>query len=261
MRSASDLLVLAIAAGNDNKKLIVFSRHVEAALSKIANEPIEVIAAGRTDAGVHASNMIAHFQTNATRQPYNWLRAANSLPDDIAVRWIQVMPAEFHARFSAIARRYRYITLNHPFRPAILNQQITHEYAPLNVQLMQQAATYLEGTHDFTGFRAASCQSNQPVRHVHFAKLIQHGELLVLDIQTDGFTSHGAKYYGYVIWNWAWWKSQSHGLKHCYWAKPVLAAATAAADGLYFINALYPPQFQSLLPVTRLSPIWLNLPE
>ena len=74
-------------------------QHVEAALSKIANEPIEVIAAGRTDAGVHASNMIAHFQTSATRQPYNWLRAANSLlPDDIAVRWIQVMPAEFHAR-------------------------------------------------------------------------------------------------------------------------------------------------------------------
>ena len=238
-------------------------QHVEAALSKIANEPIEVIAAGRTDAGVHASNMIAHFQTTATRQPYNWLRAANSLlPDDIAVRWIQVMPAEFHARFSAIARRYRYITLNHPFRPAILNQQITHEYAPLNVQLMQQAATYLEGTHDFTSFRAASCQSNQPVRHVHFAKLIQHGELLVLDIQADGFLHHMVRNIMGTLFE------IGRGEQPVAWIEALLrsknrslAAATASADGLYFINALYPPQFQSLLPATRLSPIWLNLPE
>ena len=223
-------------------------QHVEVALSKIANEPIEVIAAGRTDAGVHASNMIAHFQTTATRQPYNWLRAANSLlPDDIAVRWIQVMPTEFHARFSAIARRYRYITLNH---------------SPLNVQLMQQAATYLEGTHDFTSFRAASCQSNQPVRHVHFAKLIQHGELLVLDIQADGFLHHMVRNIMGTLFE------IGRGEKPVAWIEALLlsknrslAAATASADGLYFINALYPPQFQSLLPATRLSPIWLNLPE
>ena len=103
-------------------------QRLETAFSKIANEPIEVVAAGRTDAGVHASHMIAHFQTHATRNPYNWLRAANSLlPDDIAVRWLVPMPADFHARFSAIARRYRYITLNQTFRPAILNHQVTHE--------------------------------------------------------------------------------------------------------------------------------------
>ena len=177
-------------------------QHVEAALSKIANEPIEVIAAGRTDAGVHASNMIAHFQTTATRQPYNWLRAANSLlPDDIAVRWIQVMPTEFHARFSAIARRYRYITLNHPFRPAILNQQITHEYAPLNVQLMQQAATYLEGTHDFTSFRAASCQSNQPVRHVHFVA-VRLGPTSMPNIQWFGYGINATGHLGEIEGGW-----------------------------------------------------------
>lgn len=238
-------------------------QHLEDALSKIANEPIEVIAAGRTDAGVHASNMIAHFHTSASRQPYNWLRAANSLlPDDIAVRWVQLMPAEFHARFSAIARRYRYITLNHPFRPAILNGQITHEYAPLNVQAMQQAVAFIEGTHDFTSFRASSCQSNQPVRHIQFAKLIAHGELLVLDIQADGFLHHMVRNIMGTLFE------IGRGEKPVEWVKELLimknrslAAATASADGLYFINALYPPQFQSLLPVTRLSPIWLNLAE
>ena len=127
---------------------------------------------------------------------------------------------------------------------------------------MQQAATYLEGTHDFTSFRAASCQSNQPVRHVHFAKLIQHGELLVLDIQADGFLHHMVRNIMGTLFE------IGRGEKPVAWMEALLlsknrslAAATAAADGLYFINALYPPQFQSLLPVTRLSPIWLNLPE
>ena len=107
---------------------------LETAIGKVANEPIEVIAAGRTDASVHASNMIAHFTTHAYRPTHNWLRGVNSLlPDDIALRWIQPMPADFHARFGAIARRYRYITLNQAQRPAILNHQVTHIYEPLDL--------------------------------------------------------------------------------------------------------------------------------
>ncbi len=236
---------------------------LETALSKIANEPIEVIAAGRTDAGVHASHMIAHFVTSAHRDDYNWLRGANSLlPEDIAVRWIVSMPEDFHARFKAIARRYRYVTLNQTHRFGILNGQITHEYGKLDIRTMQQAAASLMGVHDFTSFRAAHCQSNQPVRNVHFANFIEHGDLLVLDIQADGFLHHMVRNIMGTLFE------IGRGEKPPEWIDELLAkkdrtlaAATASADGLYFINALYPDKFQSLLPNVRLSPVWLNLPE
>lgn len=237
--------------------------HLETVLSKIANEPIEVIAAGRTDAGVHASNMIAHFTTQAQRSAYNWLRGANTLlPPDIALRWLVPMPADFHARFSAIARRYRYITLNQPFRPAILQHQVTHEYSKLDVAAMQQALTSIVGTHNFTSFRAAACQSKQPIRQVQFAHLIKHGELLVLDIQADGFLHHMVRNIMGSLF------AIGRGEQPVDWLAQLLqaedrtvAAPTASADGLYFINALYPERFQKLLPAVRLSPVWLNLTE
>ena len=164
---------------------------LETAIGKVANEPVEVIAAGRTDASVHASNMIAHFTTHAYRPTHNWLRGVNSLlPDDIALRWIQPMPADFHARFGAIARRYRYITLNQPQRPAILNHQVTHIYEPLDLAAMQLAAADIVGTHNFSSYRAAACQSNQPVRTVSHANLFTHGQFIVFDIQADGFLHH-----------------------------------------------------------------------
>lgn len=245
------------------QEVISIQEKLETAFSKIANEPIEIIAAGRTDAGVHASNMVAHFTTTAQRAPYNWLRASNSLlPDDIGVRWIVPMPDDFHARFSAIARRYRYITVNQPLRPAILHGQITHEYAPLDIAKMQQAVNALVGTHDFTSFRAAACQSNQPIRHVQFANLIPHGDLLVLDIQADGFLHHMVRNIMGTLFE------IGRGEKPVAWLTELLhqkdrtlAAATASADGLYFINALYPERFQTLLPKVRLSPVWLNLAE
>lgn len=236
---------------------------LETAFSKIANEPIEIIASGRTDAGVHASNMLAHFSTTAHREPYNWLRGVNTLlPKDIAVRAITAMPEDFHARFSAIARRYRYITLNQPFRPSILHGQVTHEYAPLDVQKMQQAVKFLLGTHNFTSFRASQCQSKQPVRNIHFANLVQHGEFIVLDIQADGFLHHMVRN---IMGNLF---SIGRGEQSPEWIAELILAEdrtkgspTASADGLYFINALYPRQFQTLLPKHRLSPVWLNLAE
>ena len=173
------------------QEVLCVQQVLEETLSKIANEPIEVVAAGRTDAGVHGGNMLAHFKTSANRGVYNWLRGANSLlPDDIAIRWIQPMPDDFHARFGAIARRYRYITLNQPQRPAVLNHLVTHIHEPLDLAKMQQAAAHIVGQHDFSSFRAAACQSNQPVRNIHHAKLFQHGQFIVFDIQADGFLHH-----------------------------------------------------------------------
>jgi tRNA pseudouridine38-40 synthase len=236
---------------------------LETAISKVANEPVEVIAAGRTDASVHASNMIAHFVTHAYRLPNNWLRGVNSLlPDDIALRWVQPMPADFHARFGAIARRYRYITLNQPQRPAILNHQVTHIYEPLDLAAMQLAAADIAGTHDFSSFRAAACQSNQPVRNVSHARLFAHGPFIVFDIQADGFLHHMVRNLMgtlYAIGN--------HTLQPADFltilAKKdrTIAPATASGDGLYFINAYYREQHQQLLPDAPLTPLWLNLPH
>ena len=164
---------------------------IEKVLSKIANAPVLLHGAGRTDAGVHATNMVAHFDTEAVRPERGWLMGANSqLPKDISIQWIKCMDENFHARFKATARRYRYVVYNAPHRPALLNKQVTHIYYALNAEKMIAAASKFEGTHNFESFRAAACQSNQPVRHVKHCRLFQHGRYLVLDIQADGFLHH-----------------------------------------------------------------------
>ncbi len=236
---------------------------IEGVLSRIANEPIELIAAGRTDAGVHAGNMVAHFSTTRHRPVYNWLRGANSmLPDDIALRWMVVMPDDFHARFSAISRRYRYVVLNQPYRPAILRHQVTHEFSPLDVPSMIKASQSLVGTHDFSSFRAAACQSNQPVRTVKHAKLFSHGAYLVLDIEADGFLHHMVRNIMGTLLAIGRGELPADAISTLIAARDrTLAPPTAAADGLYFINAYYPAHFQNLLPKQPLTPLWLNLPD
>ena len=236
---------------------------LETAISTVANESVEVIAAGRTDASVHASNMIAHFTTHAYRPTHNWLRGVNSLlPDDIALRWIQPMPADFHARFGAIARRYRYITLNQPQRPAILNHQVTHIYEPLDLAAMQLAAADIVGTHDFSSYRAAACQSNQPVRTISHARLFKHGQFIVFDIQADGFLHHMVRNLMGTLY--AIGRNQlvpDDFLNILHRKDRKIAPPTASGDGLYFINAYYPERFQQILPEAPLTPIWLNLPD
>lgn len=236
---------------------------LETAIGKVANEPVEVIAAGRTDASVHASNMIAHFTTRAYRPTQNWLRGVNSLlPDDIALRWVQPMPDDFHARFGAIARRYRYITLNQPQRPAILNHQVTHIYEPLDLAAMQLAAADIVGIHDFSSYRAAACQSNQPVRTVSHANLFAHGQFIVFDIQADGFLHHMVRNLMgtlYAIGRHELAPEEFLSILHK--KDRTIAPPTASGDGLYFINAYYPEHFQQLLPKAPLTPIWLNLTD
>ena len=235
---------------------------LETAISKVANEPVEVVAAGRTDSSVHASNMIAHFVTHAYRPTHNWLRGINSLlPDDIALRWVQPMPADFHARFGAIARRYRYITLNQAQRPAILNHQVTHIYEP-DLAAMQLAAADIAGTHDFSSYRAAACQSNQPIRHVSHARLFAHGQFIVFDIQADGFLHHMVRNLMGTLYAIGRHELPPAAFLDILAKKDrTIAPPTASGDGLYFINAYYPERFQQLLPHAPLTPVWLNLPD
>ncbi len=245
------------------KEVLGVQQVLETAISKVANETIEVVAAGRTDSGVHASNMMAHFVTHAYRPTRNWLRGINSLlPDDIALRWVQPMPADFHARFKAIARRYRYVTLNQASRPAILNHQVTHIHDPLDLQAMQLAANDIVGTHDFTSFRAAACQSNQPIRTVSHAKLFAHGAFIVFDIQADGFLHHMVRNLMGTLFAIGRHELQPNDFLNILAKKDrTIAPPTASGDGLYFIKAYYPDNYESLLPTEPLTPIWLNLPE
>lgn len=235
---------------------------LEAALSRVANHPVTLHAAGRTDAGVHASQMIAHFDSPAPRSARSWIMGTNTLlPREIALRWAVPMPDTFHARFRAVARRYRYVILNQPFRPALLDGQVTHVYQTLDVAAMQAALALMVGTHDFSSFRAVACQSRQPVRTVSHARLSQHGALLVLDIQANGFLHHMVRnIVGTLL-------SIGQGEQPVNWVSHLLqvqdrtqAGITAPPDGLYFINAYYPPQF--VLPQATLGLVWLaGLPD
>lgn len=230
---------------------------LEKAIGRVANHPVTVIAAGRTDAGVHASGMVAHFDSEAVRNERSWLLGVNAnLPDDIALRWITPVSDEFHARFRAVARRYRYVIFNHPLRSSLLAGMVTWHYHALDLARMQEAARYLVGEHDFTSFRAIGCQAKKAVRHVHFLMLAQKGPLIVLDIQADGFLHHMVRNIAGVL------MAVGQGKAEPQWAREVLEArdrtlggVTAPADGLYFVDALYPEQF--VLPKEALGPAFL----
>ncbi|NHB56588.1 tRNA pseudouridine(38-40) synthase TruA [Acinetobacter sp. 194] len=241
--------------------VITVQETIEKVLSKVANEPIMLHGAGRTDAGVHATNMVAHFDTSAVRKIDGWLLGSNSqLPKDISIQWIKEMDQEFHARFKAQARRYRYVVYNAPTRPALLNKQVTHIYQTLDIQKMITAASKFEGTHNFESFRAAACQSNQPVRHVSHCRLIQHGAYLVLDIQADGFLHHMVRNIMGCLLEVGQGMYDIDHIDAIFAAEDRKAAGiTAPPDGLYFIHADYPAQFE--LPKTPLGPLWLNMPE
>lgn len=231
---------------------------LETAFSQVADESIQIIAAGRTDAGVHASHMIAHFASDIRRPSYNWLRGVNSLlPIDIALKFITPMPEDFHARFAAKARRYHYITLNRQHRPAILNSQVTHHYAPLDIPKMITASQQLLGQHDFSSFRAAQCQSKQPIRHILRADLFVKGSFLVLDIEADGFLHHMVRNIMGTLFAIGEDKLPTSAIGELLAQKDRrLAPPTASPNGLYFVGASYEPRYQSQF-CHFAPPLWL----
>lgn len=164
---------------------------LEAALCQIADAPITVICAGRTDAGVHATGQVVHLDTSAHRPDTAWVRGVNALlPASCAVRWAVPVTTDFHARFSATGRRYRYILLNRPERPAILAGRAGWFHRPLDAALMAEAASALLGTHDFSTFRAAECQARSPVRTMTEATVRRQGDWLVFDFAANAFLQH-----------------------------------------------------------------------
>ena len=226
---------------------------LERAISDIASEAVRVIAAGRTDTGVHASAQVVHFDTLANRPDSAWVRGVNALlPESVAVLWAAIVPAEFHARFSAQSRRYRYVLLNHPVRPALQSGKIGWHHVPLDVEKMNEAASYLLGQHDFSAFRAAECQAKSPIKHIYEAAIARHGDRVVFDFHANAFLHHMVRnIVGCLVYvvtgkhDPVWLKGilEGHDRQH--------AAPTFAPDGLYLAGIGYDAKWQ--LPSTTTS--------
>jgi tRNA pseudouridine38-40 synthase len=164
---------------------------VESALTEVANEEIKVCCAGRTDTGVHAIGQVVHFDTNSERSDRSWVLGANTnLPDDVAVTWAQPVADEFHARFSATARSYRYVIRNCLVRSALERHRAWWVYQTLDAERMHVAAQYLLGKHDFSAFRAAGCQASTAVREITSIAVARDGEKLVIDVTANAFLQH-----------------------------------------------------------------------
>lgn len=214
---------------------------VEEALSKIADHPVKAHCAGRTDAGVHALGQVIHIETQARREERSWVFGANTeLPRDVSVLWAKPAPDDFHARFSARRRTYRYVILNRPSRPGLWTSRVTWECRPLEVKRMQTAANYLLGEHDFSAFRAQGCQAKSPVRRVHRVEVQRAGDRIEIDVEANAFLHHMVRNIAGVL------MAVGRGEQRPEWAKEVLegrdraqGGVTAPPDGLYLTNVWY----------------------
>lgn len=218
---------------------------IEKALSRVADEDISVTCAGRTDTGVHATNQVIHFDTEKVRTIRSWIHGANSfLPKDVCVRWGKEMPDAFHARFSALTRRYRYVIYNASIRPGLLRSNVTWQYRQLDHSLMHEAGQFLLGEQDFTSFRSVECQSKTPMRNVQHLLVTRKSDLVIIDITANAFLHHMVRNIAGVL------IAVGQGRKPVSWISDVLAAKdrkmgaeTAPPYGLYLVNVNYPSEF------------------
>ena len=229
-------------------------QRLEQALSKIEDHTVSSTCAGRTDAGVHATCQVIHFDCSIDRGAKAWVQGTNSLlPPTIRVLWARTAVADFHARFSATARRYFYIIAQRDIAPAILSKRVTHVREKLNVAAMHEAAQHLLGEKDFTSFRAAGCQSKTANRNVMGAQVTLRSGFIVLDIEANAFLQHMVRnIMGTLL-------EVGAGAREPEWVIELLAkqdrceaAATAPADGLYLMGVSYPKKFA--LPSTTALP-------
>ncbi len=220
-------------------------QEVERVLSSVGNHAVKVTAAGRTDARVHALNQVIHFDSVAARAPHAWLFGANSqLPRDISLRWVQAVDAEFHARYSAVARSYRYVMWSNRARSALLEGRVCWLIEPLDAAAMHRAAQALAGEHDFSAFRDADCQAKTPTRHLHSLSVRQHGDFTVLDVKGNAFLHHMVRNIAGVL------MAIGQNQQPETWAKTVLESrsraqggVTAEPGGLCFLGPEYPARF------------------
>lgn len=227
------------------QQMLTIQGELETALSKVANESIYLHCAGRTDASVHATGQVVHFDTRAKRHIDAWIWGTNShLPPSIIVRWSRAVDYSFHARFKAYARRYRYLIFNHPIRPAILSNLTTWHYYPLDIVKMRLAAQYLLGEQDFSSFRSSQCNSKSPMRNVTEVIIERHGDYVIFEIEANAFLHHMVRNIAGVL------LKIGGGFKPPEWMAEVIAAKsrraaaeTAPPEGLYLTTVRYPEPY------------------
>lgn len=229
-----------------------FQRHspsvqavLEAALSRVADHPVSVWCAGRTDAGVHATGQVVHFESGAARSSRAWILGTNAnLPPAVAVRWAQEVPTHFNARFSATARTYCYLLANQSSRPALWHGRMSWEFRALDVPAMARAAEALLGEHDFSSFRAAGCQARNPVRTLRRLGISRSGSCVAFTLEANAFLHHMVRnIVGALL-------EVGRGERPEAWIAELLAARdrrlagmTASPDGLYLVGVKYPAEF------------------
>ena len=227
------------------------------ALKKITNEELKVVAAGRTDSGVHAIQQVAHFETMASRSERNWVLGLNSnLPADMNVTWARPVTDDFSARFSALNRSYRYLIFNRVSRPSIHANKMWWIFSPLDIERMQAAADLLVGHHDFSAFRAKLCQAHSPFKTIEKITVTKEGDCIAIDVKAQSFLHHMVRNLVGVL------VPIGEGRKPVEWATEVLESQdraqggiTSPPDGLYFINVEYPEQY-SLPTVSAFPVVW-----
>jgi tRNA pseudouridine38-40 synthase len=218
---------------------------LEATLSKVANSPISIVCAGRTDARVHATNQVIHFDTSVIREQRTWLMGTNTwLPPSIRVLWAKEVVPDFHARHKAYERCYRYIIYNNPTRPSLLSNQVSWVYHKLDVEKMTESANYWLGQHDFSSFRSSRCQSKTPIRLINAIKITKVKDMILCDFSANAFLHHMIRnFMGVLI-------AIGAGKAEPIWAKEVLeardrskAGVTAAPNGLYLVRVMYEKEY------------------
>jgi len=215
---------------------------LERALAKFADVPVRTVCAGRTDTGVHALNQVVHLDTEVAREPQSWVRGTNRfLPPDIALQWCRIVPDEsFHARYSAVGRRYVYVLLESVVRPAVEAGSVGWSFRPLDGAAMQAAAAALIGEHDFSAFRSAECQAPSPVKTMRAIAITKRGAYWRFEFDASAFLHHMVRnLMGCLL-------AVGSGARDVAWLQNVLAsrerrlaAATFSADGLYFVGPYY----------------------
>lgn len=217
---------------------------LEDALSIVANEPVRLTCAGRTDTGVHATGQVVHFDTAVQRELKAWMLGSNTnLPSDVAVHWVREVTQNFSARFSAISRSYRYILYNRRIRSAVFPNNVAWSYEAFDEYAMNQAAQHLLGEHDFSAFRSSRCQANHAVRVMQKISVTRQNDYLILDIKGNAFLHHMVRNIMGTL------MVIGRGEQPVHWMRELLegkdrkcAGMTASPVGLYLVNVEYPEE-------------------
>lgn len=233
---------------------------LERAVSKVADVPVSIVCAGRTDTAVHALAQVVHFDFDKERAMRSWIYGANAhLPKDVCVGWAKEVPDDFHARFSALSRSYRYVIYNSPIRPALFHTKVSWQYRQLDENLMHEAAQFLMGEHDFTSFRSVECQSKSALRNITFISVRRQNNMIIMDVTANAFLHHMVRNIAGVLISIGSGKNRISFAQEVLQAKDRrLGAETAPPYGLYLVDVVYPQEFA--IPKTTSGLLFLGEP-